>query len=280
MPDELHTAVNNSTSKAMFSFSKSDRFPIQKTLNKTVAYNTYDLFGKNKDNGGGRPFHHTTKRFNYYGSPDKSGKLPSPFNYQLGDTFGKESRQTNEQYSFGVGRDDMKKQFVDEIKKKGDHSLPGPGKYYKDPLKFGSDDLHKFSNSMKFSCAQKLPTDEQALGRSKKLPGPGYYEFAEVTGKPLVQSHIPTENKFSFGKAHDRWYPPTRKVPAPGPDKYRPQNNLNENFYSIYNQSQQTKIGQNNSSIIDQHYNMQKKTPGPGAYQAFSDFSGLQNANK
>lgn len=77
----------------------------------------------------------------------------------------------------------MKKLFIDDIKKKGDHSLPGPGKYYKDPKKFGSDDMSKFSNTQKYSLASKLPTDEQALGRSKKLPGPGSYEFAEVTGK-------------------------------------------------------------------------------------------------
>lgn len=150
----------------------------------------------------------------------------------------------------------MKKLFIDDIKKRGDHSLPGPGKYFKDPLSFGTDDLKKFSMPLKYSMATKLPTDEQALARSRKLPGPGYYEYAEVTGKPLIQSHISTEAKFSFGKAHDRWDPPTRKVTAPSPDKYRPLNNLNENHYSVYNQAQQTKIGHNNYSIIDQHFKM------------------------
>jgi len=96
-----------------------------------------------------------------------------------------------------------------------------------------------------------------------------------VTGKPLVLSGIKTESKYSFGKAGDRWYPPTRKVAAPSPDKYSPLNNLNQNYYSIYNQAQQTKIGNNKKSIIDQHFKMQVKTPGPGAYGAFSDFSGL-----
>tara|TARA_B100000768_G_C11217773_1_gene349066 strand:+ start:137 stop:376 length:240 start_codon:yes stop_codon:yes gene_type:complete len=79
MPNENHTTINNSTSKMMYSFSKSDRFPGHKTLNKEVAYNTYDLFGKNKNQGEGRPFFHTTTRFNYYASPQKTGKLPSPF---------------------------------------------------------------------------------------------------------------------------------------------------------------------------------------------------------
>lgn len=98
MPNENHTAINNSTSKAMFAFSKSERFPVQnksQALNKTnipIAYNTYDLFGKKKDNGDGRPFFHTTQRFNYYPDKNKHGKLPSPFSNNLGDTFGKNSR--------------------------------------------------------------------------------------------------------------------------------------------------------------------------------------------
>ena len=60
MPNENHTAINNSSSKQMFAFSKSERFPVHKTLNKEIAYNTYDLFGKKKDPGDGRPFFHTT----------------------------------------------------------------------------------------------------------------------------------------------------------------------------------------------------------------------------
>ena len=104
--------------------------------------------------------------------------------------------------------------------------------------------------------AKKLLTGEAALERSKRLPGPGFYQHPEVTGQPLVQSQIKTESRYSFGKANDRWYPPTRKNPAPSPDTYKPLNNLNENHYSIYNQAQQTRIGNNNVSIIDKHFKM------------------------
>ena len=72
----------------------------------------------------------------------------------------------------------MKKMFIDDIKKKGDGNNPGPG-VYRHEKKFGSQGLS-------FSCAQKLPHDEQALGRSKKLPGPGYYEHPRVTGMALT----------------------------------------------------------------------------------------------
>ena len=33
-----HTAINNSPSKQLYSFSKSERFPTHKSLNNKVAY--------------------------------------------------------------------------------------------------------------------------------------------------------------------------------------------------------------------------------------------------
>ena len=65
----------------------------------------------------------------------------------------------------GVGRDAMKKMFIDDIKKRGDHSLPGPGRYFKelDSKKFGEDDLmllKGFSSPLKYSMAQRLPEGE------------------------------------------------------------------------------------------------------------------------
>ena len=91
----------------------------------------------------------------------------------------------------------------------------------------------------------------------------------------ITQSHVKTESKFSFGKANDRFHVPTRKVPAPAPNVYQPKNNLNENFNSTFNQAQQTRIGNNNLSILDQHFKLQIKSPGPGQYSRFSDFGGL-----
>lgn len=79
--------------------------------------------------GDTRPFYHTSQRFNYYASPQKAGKLPSPSQYKLGDTFGDKSLKKNQEYTFGVGRGDMKRMFIDDIRKKGDLSLPGPGRY-------------------------------------------------------------------------------------------------------------------------------------------------------
>jgi len=34
----------------------------------------------------------------------------------------------------------------------------------------------------------RLPTDQQALDRSKKLPGPGFYEQKDLCGKDINNS--------------------------------------------------------------------------------------------
>lgn len=91
----------------------------------------------------------------------------------------------------GLGRDDMKKMFVDDIKKRGDHSMPGPGRYFKEgsEKRFGDDEmmvLKQFSQPQKYSMGKKLLTGEAALDRSKRLPGPGFYTHTEVTGQALV----------------------------------------------------------------------------------------------
>ena len=59
----------------------------------------------------------------------------------------------------------MKKLFIDDIKKKGDHSLPGAGKYFKEHVhkRFGDDEfmVHKqFSQPQKYSMAARLPEGE------------------------------------------------------------------------------------------------------------------------
>ena len=80
----------------------------------------------------------------------------------------------------------MRKIHVDHIKKLGDKSSPGAGKY-EYPSTFGSEGNNNKAG-LKFSMAATLPTEKQALGRSAKLPGPGQYGFMKVTGEKLIDS--------------------------------------------------------------------------------------------
>lgn len=95
MASNNHTSINTSVSKQLFSFSKSSRFPMSKTLNNRVAYEVKSEFEKPMEQGAARPFHNTSTRFNYYASPKKAETLPSPSHYKIRDTFGKEAFTSN-----------------------------------------------------------------------------------------------------------------------------------------------------------------------------------------
>jgi hypothetical protein len=81
--------------------------------------------------------------------------------------------------------------------------------------------------------AAHLPHGEQALARSRKLPGPGSYGADDLTGKNLKTSVMKNTQFYKIGGA-ERFAVPTRKVGSPSPDVYKPQNNLNENFNSTF----------------------------------------------
>ena len=87
----------------------------------------------------------------------------------------------------------MKKIYVDDIQKKGDKALPGPGKYEHDKT-FGAKGLN-------YSMAARLPTEKQMLEKSAKLPGPGNYEGLYTTGNSVTNSEFKNANNFSFTKA-------------------------------------------------------------------------------
>ena len=132
----------------------------------------------------------------------------------MGHTFGSDSRQQNAKFSFGIGRETVKKVFIDEIKSKGDNLKPGPGRYK------ANQDFN--ANSRSHVMGARLKITENALDRSKKLPGPGSYEntVSAVTGQK--SSIVVNEPKFSFGLAKDRFEVPTRKQQSPSPGLYDP----------------------------------------------------------
>ena len=75
---------------------------------------------------------------------------------------------------------------------------------------------------------------------------------------------------------------PTRKLEQVAPVSYSPQDNLNQDYKSTFRKTAQTVFGKNNYSVIDQHFNTKdsNQTPGPGAYDRFSEFAGLETQGK
>lgn len=92
------TSLNSSTSKAFYSFSKGERFPTKKPLNQHVAYDKKSEFNVKTAGGNGRPFFQSSTRFDYYSSPEKAAKKPSPspLQYSIKGNFGKDGGSPNQ----------------------------------------------------------------------------------------------------------------------------------------------------------------------------------------
>jgi len=71
------------------------------------------------------------------------------------------------------------------------------------------------------------------LYKSSKLPGPGQYQYENMTGKSMVNSVFANSNNFSVSK-DKRFGVPTKKTVQVAPSTYKPLNNLNEDFKSTF----------------------------------------------
>ena len=118
--------------------------------------------------------------------------------------------------------------------------------------------------------------DDLALGKSKKLPGPGQYSHPDVVGNKVADSRVSNSMNYTIQQANDRFRTGRFDVPAPG--SYAPKDGLNQNFNSQYRFQGSTSIGKNHLTFIDTEWKMKdkKQGPGPGAYARFSDFSGIE----
>ena len=111
----------------MYAFSKDERFKDPTKKHSTCfGYEIPGQFGHLKGSGGGRAFGTSQDRFGYENVrfKKKAGRIDGPGDRdRMAGLFSKTS------YSFGVSRSDMKKIHVDEILKRREENLPGPGNY-------------------------------------------------------------------------------------------------------------------------------------------------------
>ena len=173
------SGINNSSSKHTYQFSKAGRFPGAKNYNNVSSYEHKTQFSDAK---GSSPsgFASTSKRFgnlgvgksdirnwaphgqSYYGN-NFAGSMGKTQSHDISDM--KNKTQT---YSFGVGRDKMKKLYVEEIllnKNNTGHAV-GAGQYE-------AKDTFGGKNDKQYSMRKRLYMDELSLNKAKKLPGPG-----------------------------------------------------------------------------------------------------------
>ena len=250
--------INNSTSKQMYQFGKERRFCSYKKPYDAFFYNLPSVKDRFTTTFGfGKKFDFTknvmkNKTHSYY-------DIPREFDIE---------RKNTPQYSFGKGRDICKKPEL-----KIETFTPGVGTYNL-RKELGSDAL-KFSIFGREWAQRKISPSHSFI-----TPGPGQYEeILKMNGKGKYSSSLYTNTrtiKFIWpekGKTIDNNYPPPWAY-----DLGTMFNKTGMQFTSKFNST----IAKTMSNRPKDFYspNKQSSFPGPGSYDAFSDFNGYTEIHR
>ena len=240
--------INDSTSKAMYSFPLSRRFTKFEIDNSSFFYNMPSTLSKRSASiGYGNKSNILLPR---RGKSDNIYNLPMSFN--INDQNG------TPKYTFGYGRDICRKPNCLDSRK-----TPGPSNYF--PYKKFGQNAKKYTMSFRYKY-KKDPDN---------FPGPGTYEFPEFNNRGIYSSsglRNSQSNKFSKMKRFDYY-----DWKYPGPGTYDAENLIKGNGV-VYN----SKFINNNGKTFGQKLKWIKDplvTPGPGAYEYFSEFHGFNRKN-
>ena len=237
-------SLNHSISKQMYTFPKSKRFSngLQSSSSLTFYYNLPKIGGMRATSLGFGTKSDFTKAKNY-----------NPPFYHIHRLF--DYNDGSPHYSFGVSR---------HLNKSSSDISPGPGKY-NTSKPFGSD-------APKYSIEKKYPLKSYSI--LENVPGPGTYNnVSKIFGK-YVLSNI--KNSSSVGFTHEKRFRQHLDV-TPGPNAYKLENLINGKG-TIFDSRFKSNLGRTIFFKKKDYFNV-NDTPGPGAYNAFSEF-GIYGINK
>ena len=240
--------INNSSSKAMYSFPTARRFPKEEEDYSTFFFEKPSTLNQRKAfiGYGNR----STILLNRSGKTDMYYDLPPSINAYAKDGCPK--------YTFGFSRAVCRVPVSLDQRK-----TPGPSSYF--PYeKFGKNGA-KYSMSFRYKY-KKEPDN---------FPGPGSYEIPGLNkqGK-YINSNYKNLQIPKFGKSK-RFIDYDFNIPGPG--AYN-QENLTKGNGIIFNSKFGNSIGRTMGKKLKKIKN-KFVTPGPGAYEVFSEFQGLNRRN-
>ena len=240
--------INNSSSKAMYSFPTARRFPKEEEDYSTFFFEKPSTLNQRKAfiGYGNR----STILLNRSGKTDMYYDLPPSINAYAKDGCPK--------YTFGFSRAVCRVPVSLDQRK-----TPGPSSYF--PYeKFGKNGA-KYSMSFRYKY-KKEPDN---------FPGPGSYEIPGLNkqGK-YINSNYKNLQIPKFGKSK-RFIDYDFNIPGPG--AYN-QENLTKGNGIIFNSKFGNSIGRTMGKKLKKMKN-KFVTPGPGAYEVFSEFQGLNRRN-
>ena len=240
--------INESTSKAMYSFPLARRFTKFEVDSSSFFYDIPSTLNKRGASIG------YGKKSNILLS--RNGKSENIYNLPMG--FDVTDKNGAPKYTFGYGRDICREpKCLDEKK------TPGPSNYF--PYRqFGQNGKHY---SMSFRYKYKKEPDN--------FPGPGTYEFPELNkAGTYSSSELRNSQSSKFPKTKRFFYHDWK---YPGPGTYNTENLIKGNGV-VYN----SKLLSNNAKTMAKKLKWIKDpliTPGPGAYEYFSEFHGFNRKN-
>ena len=254
--------INTSTSKEMFSFPTTKRFNKSIRDDSPFFYNLPNTLSKRGTSFG-------------YGSKvvfSDSNQYPGPGTYKI-------YPQINPKGSYALSElpNTQQSKFSREIRFKNQtivNDTPAPNAYNPESMIKGNGIIYnsRYHTNLGKSIGQRL----EKLGEKIVTPGPGSYKYMNINkdGK-YPSSNFSNSQQNKFGK--ELRFKQVQENGNPSPNAYDPEKIIRTNGL-IYNSRYSSTLGKSmglklkNASI--------SITPGPGAYEFFSEFEGFYKYGK
>ena len=254
--------INTSTSKQMYSFPTTKRFTESTRDDSSFYYNIRTPFNKRSTSFGyGKKLSFSDN--NQYPGP---GSYPNFPNINTKGRYALSELPNTQQNKFGNEERFRSQTIANEY--------PGPSQYHPESMTKGNGIIYnsRYRSNLGKSMGQRL----EKIGQNIVTPGPGSYKYMYLNKSGKYPSSLLSNSILNqFGK-EVRFKPP-KENGNPGPDAYRPESMIKGNGI-IYNSRYNTNLGKTMGMKLN--YVNKNITPGPGAYEFFSDFEGFYKYGK
>lgn len=254
--------INTSTSKEMYSFSTTKRFLDNIQDNSTFFYDIPTTITKRSTSFG-------------YGSKQvftDTNKYPGPGTYN-------QLLQINRKGRYGISElpNSQQNKFGNEKRFKNQSfqkDTPGPNYYFPESMIKGNGIIYnsRYKTKLGKSMGQRL----KQIGEKLITPGPGAYQHMKINKNGRypssmisnsIQNKFGNEERFKYAKDNGN----------PAPNAYKLENMIKGNGI-MYNSRYNTNLGKSMGFRLNELN--KSETPGPGAYEFFSDFEGFYKYGK
>lgn len=253
--------INTSTSKAMYSFSTARRFKPTLRDESQFFYNISAGLNKRGTSLG------YGKKISFSNQSISPG--PGEYNYiklNIKGRYPKSEFPNSPQSKFGSAIRFRTERVISDT--------PGPSTYNLESMIKGNGIIYNSRYNSNLGKSMGLKLGE--LGKTIVSPGPGSYDYMKMNLKGKYPSSILSNSVISsFG--NEKRFRKEKDEAYPAPNAYKLEDMIKGNgiMYS-------SKYNSNLGKTIGMKFNTTSKyvTPGPGAYEFFSDFEGFYKYGK